>query len=51
MSEAGAILEKYSEAAKTFDLNFRFSLSRNSSQSYGFPSGHVWMWELDYEES
>ena len=22
-----------------------------SSQGYGFPSSHVWMWELDYEES
>ena len=22
-----------------------------SSQSYGFPSSHVWMWELDYKES
>ena len=22
-----------------------------SSQGYGFSSGHVWMWELDYEES
>ena len=22
-----------------------------SSQSYGFPSGHVWMWELDYKET
>ena len=22
-----------------------------SSQSYIFPSGHVWMWELDYKES
>ena len=22
-----------------------------SSQSYGFPSGHVWMGELDYKES
>ena len=21
-----------------------------SSQSYGFPSSHVWMWELDYKE-
>ena len=20
-------------------------------QSYGFSSGHVWMWELDYKES
>ena len=23
----------------------------NHSQGYGFSSGHVWMWELDYEES
>ena len=23
---------------------------RSSSQSYGFPSSHVWMWELDYKE-
>ena len=22
-----------------------------SSQGYGFSSGHVWMWEMDYEES
>ena len=22
-----------------------------SSQSYGFSSGLVWMWELDYKES
>ena len=22
-----------------------------SSHGYGFPSGHVWMWELDYKES
>ena len=22
-----------------------------SSQSYGFPSSHLWMWELDYKES
>ena len=22
-----------------------------SGQGYGFPSGHVWMWELDYKES
>ena len=21
-----------------------------SSQGYGFPSGHVWMWELDHKE-
>ena len=22
-----------------------------TSQSYGFSSGHIWMWELDYKES
>ena len=25
--------------------------SRNTSQSYGFPSIHVWIWELDIKES
>ena len=24
---------------------------RSSSQSYGFSSSHVWMWELDYKEN
>ena len=28
-----------------------FSMKGLSSQSYGFSSGHVWMWELDYKES
>ena len=23
----------------------------NKCQGYGFPSGHVWMWELDYKEN
>ena len=26
-------------------------LTKPSSQSYGFSSSHVWMWELDYKES
>ena len=25
--------------------------TKMSSQSYGFSSSHVWMWELDYKES
>ena len=25
--------------------------SREFSQTYGFSSGHVWMWELEYKES
>ena len=28
-----------------------FANNGPSSQGYGFPSGHVWMWELDYKES
>ena len=28
-----------------------FMVKSPSSQSYGFSSGHVWMWELDCEES
>ena len=28
-----------------------FAKKSPSSQGYGFSSGHVWMWELDYKES
>ena len=28
-----------------------FANKNPSSQGYGFSSGHVWMWELDYKES
>ena len=28
-----------------------FSNKGPSCQGYGFPSSHVWMWELDYKES
>ena len=28
-----------------------FANKGTSSQSYGFSSSHVWMWELDYKES
>ena len=28
-----------------------FASKGPSSQGYGFSSGHVWMWELDYKES
>ena len=28
-----------------------FANKVSSSQGYGFSSGHVWMWELDYKES
>ena len=28
-----------------------FANKEPSNQNYGFPSSHVWMWELDYKES
>ena len=30
---------------------YYFADKRPASQSYGFSSSHVWMWELDYKES
>ena len=27
-----------------------FAIKVPSSQGYGFSSGHVWMWELDYKK-
>ena len=32
-------------------LRHYFAKNGPSSQSYGFSSSHVWMWELDYKES
>ena len=33
------------------DRDITFANKGLSSQGYGFSSGHVWMWELDYKES
>ena len=33
------------------NLRHYFANKGASSQSYGFSSSHVWMWELDYNES
>ena len=30
---------------------YYFANKGPSSQAYGFSSGHVWLWELDYKES
>ena len=27
------------------------TLPSQSSQSYGFPSSHIWMWEMNYKET
>ena len=35
---------------KSWGIN-HFADKGPSSQSYGFPNSHVWMWELDHKES
>ena len=35
---------------KSRDIHY-FANKGPSGQGYGFSSGHVWMWELDYKES
>ena len=36
---------------KNRDITLPTKVEAMSSQSYGFSSSHVWMWELDYKES
>ena len=38
-------------SALYFTKTIYFANRGPSSQGYGFSSGHVWMWELDYKES
>ena len=35
---------------KSRDIDY-FANKGLSSQSYGFSSSHVWMWEMDYKET
>ena len=37
--------------ANLYSHNFFKKRKRPSSESYGFSSSHVWMWELDHKES
>ena len=32
-------------------MRYYFAKKGSSSQSYGFSSSHVWMWELDHKEN
>ena len=41
---------QYIKKKKKTDRHY-FANKGPSSQSYGFPSSHVWIWELDYKES
>ena len=45
-------LESYDQPRQHIQKQRHFFANKGpSSQSYGFSSGHVWMWELDYKES
>ena len=44
--------KSYDQPRQFIKKQRHYSANRGpSSQSYGFPSSHVWMWELDYKES
>ena len=43
--------QKYGRASFLQKQRHYFANKGLSSQGYGFSSGHVWMWELDCEES
>ena len=55
----GSGLRKEYERKKSYDQprqhikkqRHYFANKGPSSQGYGFSSGHIWMWELDYKES
>ena len=44
--------KSYDQPRKHFKKQRNYLANKGlSSQSYGFSSGHVWMWELDYKKS
>jgi len=44
--------ESYDQPRQHIKKQRRYFANKSpSSQNYGFSSGHVWMWELDYKES
>ena len=45
-------LESYDQSRQHIQKQRHYFVNKSpSSQGYGFSSGHVWMWELDYKES
>ena len=44
--------ESYDQPRQHIKKHWHYFANKGlSSQSYGFSSSHVWMWELDYKES
>ena len=46
LKDTCSLEENLDSILKSRDIYFT-----NKSQSYGFSSSHVWMWELEYKES
>ena len=47
----GLLQDLANQNSPGFQAEFFFFFGCPSWQGYGFPSSHVWMWELDYKES
>ena len=43
--------KSYDQSRQHIKKQRHVAIKGPASQSYGFPSSHVWMWELDYKES
>ena len=51
LKDACSLEERYDEPRQHIKKQrYYFADKGPSSQSYGFSSSHVWMWELDYKE-
>ena len=51
LKDACSLEESYDKARQPIKKQRHYSARKGlSSQSYGFSSSHVWMWELDHEE-
>ena len=51
LKDTCSLEEKLTNLDSIFKSRDYFTNKGPSSQSYGFPSSHVWMWEFDYKES
>ena len=52
LKDAYSLKESYDQTRQCIKKQKHYFANKgSSSQGYGFSSGHVWMWELDYKES
>ena len=52
LKDACSLEESYDQSRKHFKKQIHYFANKGpSSQSYGFSSSHIWMWELDHKES